>query len=520
MKTGAVIIRLVAVVFLGLVGSSFAANHYICPGAAGSANGTEWTDAYTGIGTAQGNINPASMVRGDTYYVANGQITPAASQTTFGAAESGTNVITIQKAVDGANGTNTGWTNGGTGACNSSQAAFGPMWITTSYWTFNGVTRSTSTGEPWVDWRNHSSYGFYINNNNGSNQAVIGGGGAAGGGGAVVGGNQSTNTPVKNITMQYFEINGSHNGGGGCDLNASGGQFDSGVYFSGGQSGGDYFGFYYIHDVGIGATILVDGLGTGIGSGTTIEYGWNQNTCYTHANHSEMFNFRAWNNSTANGLIARYNFLENAMGTAYIATPCGCSDIQPANWEIYGNVLFYNASESYAGAAGAGDGWLSIWNFSNFGGYLKVYNNTIASIDQPGGACHHDWGGFSGATMGTVDFKNNTYYNCVENIAPASCPGTCSSYSDTYNSYFDMNETNDPDKNAQISQTAPFGNVGQSAGQDNFTLLANTTMWYSLASPYNVDMAGTTRTSSRGAYQFGSSATPPNPPTGLTAAVQ
>ena len=83
-------------------------------------------------------------------------------------------------------------------------------------------------------------------------------------------------------------------------------------------------------------------------------------------------------NSTANGLIARYNFLENAMGTAYIATPCGCSDIQPANWEIYGNVLFYNASESYAGAAGAGDGWLSIWNFSNFGGYLKVYNNTIA----------------------------------------------------------------------------------------------------------------------------------------------
>ena len=100
---------------------------------------------------------------------------------------------------------------------------------------------------------------------------------------------------------------------------------------------------------------------------------------------------------------------------------------------------------------GNGDGWLSIWNFGTyrFGGYLYAFNNTISSIDQSGqgvsgqgGSCHHDWGGISGGSMGNVAFYNNLYYNCQENIAPSSCPGTCSSYVDDYNSYFNMTETN------------------------------------------------------------------------------
>ena len=115
---------------------AFAANHYICPGATGTHSGAEWTDAYTGIGSATGNINPASMTRGDTYYVANGQVTLAASTTNFSTADSGTSLITIQKATDANNGTSTGWTNGGTGTCNSSQALFGPMNFSSDYWTW------------------------------------------------------------------------------------------------------------------------------------------------------------------------------------------------------------------------------------------------------------------------------------------------------------------------------------------------------------------------------------------------
>ncbi len=379
MKTGTLTIHLLTVI-LGLTASSFAANHYICPGATGAASGADWTNAYTGIGTGLGQLNPASMVRGDTYYVANGQITSASNQTNFSAPGNGTASITIQKAVDGASGTNVGWTNGGTGACNSSQAVWGPILFTTDYWVWNGVTRSKATGTPSVDWRNHSSYGFYLNNNNGSNSPVVNNTGA------IAAGVPDTNTPVHNITLEYFEINGSHNGGSGCNLNGTAVDFDDGIHISGGQTSNIYIGYYYIHDVGVAATILVDGLGTGVGSGTTIEYGWNQNTCYTHTNHSEMFNFRAWNNSTANGLVVRYNYLENAMGTAYIATPWAVPDIQPGNWDIYGNVFFYNASEAYAGSQGAGDGAILLFNFNNFQGFFHFYNNTISSIDQPGGA--------------------------------------------------------------------------------------------------------------------------------------
>jgi hypothetical protein len=513
MKMRTVVIHLITV--LGLTVSGFAASHYICPGASGGTHsGAEWTDAYLGIGSGAGQINPGSMVRGDTYYVANGQITSASTQTTFGVADSGTSAITIIKAIDGANGTNTGWTNGGTGTCNSSQAGWGPILFTTDYWVFNGVTRSTATGNPWVDWRNHSSYGFYVNNNNGSNSPV------ANNTGAITGGVAGSSAPVNNITVKYFEVNGSHNGGSGCNINGTPVDFDDGVHISGGQSYNDYIGYYYIHDVGNASTILVDGLGTGVGAGTTIEYGWNQNTCYTHSSHSEMFNFRSWNNSKANGLIVRYNYLENNMGTAYIATPCGCSDIQPGNWDIYGNVFFYNAAESYSGSLGAGDGAILLFNFNNFEGFFHFYNNTISAIDQPGGACDVEISGNSGATMGTVAIYNNVFYHCLQiNVGPPPCPsGGCTSFTYDYQSYFGMTTSADTSAHKQVSATDPFTNVGQSSNQDDFSLALDSSTWTSLSSPYNIDMVGVKRTSSRGVYQFGSSA-PPSPPQNLAEVV-
>jgi hypothetical protein len=256
-------IHLFAVLALTL--SCFAADHYICPGATGAATGVDWNNAYTGIGGGAGQINPAAMIRGDVYYVANGQITPASKQTSFSVSDSGTSPITIQKAIDGANGTNVGWTNGGTGACNSSQAVFGPILFTTDYWTLNGVTRSTATGNTWVDWRNHSGYGFYVNNNNGSNAPVVNNTGA------IAGGVPGQNAPVHDLTLEYFEVNGSHNGGSGCNLSGNAVDFDAGIWISGGQTSNIYIGYYYIHDLGTSDAILVDGLGTGVNSGTTME---------------------------------------------------------------------------------------------------------------------------------------------------------------------------------------------------------------------------------------------------------
>jgi hypothetical protein len=86
-----------------------------------------------------------------------------------------------------------------------------------------------------------------------------------------------------------------------------------------------------------------------------------------------------------------------------------------------------------------------------------------------------------------------------------------------------MNETRDPDPNKQISPTNPFANVGQGANQNNFALTANTSAWFStnsMMSGNNTDLAGNTRSSSRGALQFSASGLPPAPPTGLSANVQ
>lgn len=82
---------------LCVVSSGSAANHYVRPGAGGSNNGNDWTNAYTAI--------PGALTRGDTYYLADG---------TYGAydfddANSGTTRITIKKATVADHGVGTGW---------------------------------------------------------------------------------------------------------------------------------------------------------------------------------------------------------------------------------------------------------------------------------------------------------------------------------------------------------------------------------------------------------------------------
>src|SRR5215470_3950389 len=56
----------------------WAANHYVRAGATGSGTGADWTNAFTDL--------PASLVRGDLYYVAAGTYKPHL----FGDSDSGT----------------------------------------------------------------------------------------------------------------------------------------------------------------------------------------------------------------------------------------------------------------------------------------------------------------------------------------------------------------------------------------------------------------------------------------------
>ena len=73
-----------------------AANHYVRAAATGNYNGNDWTNAYTAL--------PASLIRGDAYYIADGSY----GNLTLSSAV-GSGVITIKKAISSDHGTETGW---------------------------------------------------------------------------------------------------------------------------------------------------------------------------------------------------------------------------------------------------------------------------------------------------------------------------------------------------------------------------------------------------------------------------
>ena len=106
-----------------------AANHYIYSGATGTGNGSDWTNACTDF---TGSCAAGSLVRGDTYYVADGSY----AARTFSTPASLTSVITIKKATASDHGTETGWVSSygdgvATFACTIS--------FSTPYWRFDGV---------------------------------------------------------------------------------------------------------------------------------------------------------------------------------------------------------------------------------------------------------------------------------------------------------------------------------------------------------------------------------------------
>src|SRR5690348_14113000 len=100
---------------LVLAGCAFAACHVVNPANVTNGTGANWTDAAGGAF----NTIPATLVRGDTYYLADG-IYPIYVFTT---ADSTTTVITIKKAIASDHCADTGWN---TGTMGSGQAVFTP----------------------------------------------------------------------------------------------------------------------------------------------------------------------------------------------------------------------------------------------------------------------------------------------------------------------------------------------------------------------------------------------------------
>jgi hypothetical protein len=560
---------------------------YVRASASGAGTGTDWTNAYTSFGTGSGQLNPAAMVRGCTYYVGAGKYN-IGSVVTFSTPASGSSVITLQAPTSAVHGTNTGWSNSFVG-----QAVWSAWTIESDSWIFNGVYRGctgtlvagcSGTGFPATDWR--TGYGFKLYNNNGSGVPIATQ--ATGGSSAINMGPDSTTT--SNVTIEYTEIEGSGD--------VTGTYIDEAIFSYGGNPLNNVFYQYnWMHDTGASG-MKVQGPTSGSAT-TTIEYNWIQNTQSSPANHGEGIALAGVSSGTQIVHLA-YNYFENIEGTGNIGTPdcAGCA----GSWYIYGNVFFSNVSEwhgsqdplyspliavtasgttstytgtfltppegttpakfvnSYlivkdasnaanngrflitaatptsvtvtnpgggvtaVGQAATGtvqDGLSSYWMqyFSTGLTEVALWNNTVYSLaplgaDQNGGAdCDITNGG--GGNIANLYVQNNLYVNCAAANIDAPSSGTLTR---NHNSYFDVATVSDTGTGLQIvPNLIPFVSVSAS----NFVLTEDTMEWTPLGPPYDLDLLGNARTSSRGALQFGGTPTSgaPAPPSDLTAVV-
>jgi hypothetical protein len=489
-------------------GCDGAGNCYVRAGAAGAGNGSSWTNAYTGFGSGAGKVNPASMMRGVTYWVAAGNY----GGVTFSTPDSGTSVITLESPTTSNHGPASDWNPSFAG-----QALFGESTISTDYWTFNGQTRG-------ADWQSGYNLKFW-NQSDASGAAIL---------------LNVANT--SHITFQYVELEGTGAGfpnnnstADKCTSNNCGVWADNAIYTGSNHTDNLYVGYSYAHHTG-NTQFQMNGA---VNNTATWEYSWvSYNHTGQNGQHDEAYSLYGSN------ITIRYNVFQNICSTAIITT-AGGGNPSLSNWDIYGNLFFWDATyAAFNGQYQLGTIDNGIVDFlgETMSGYVHFYNNTIAgfnnSVATMNGsafATNAVGGVGQGYNLGTpsISIYNNLWWNSAlptGDYSDYNPPG--SSRTEDYDSFYQGSVpaaawTYVTEAHGQVfaNSTDPFVNSGANmiAGFA-LTTSAESAMsaGITLASPYDVDMLGVPRASNgkwdRGALQFGSF-TGPQPPTGLAAVV-
>lgn len=358
-----------------LAGYASAATHYIRDGGTASTAGA---GSCTGWATANAcDQLPATLVRGDTYCVADGTYPGR----TIDTAESSTTLITIRKAVhgDGTCDQGANWVS----TYGDGQAEFtSGILIGSSYWTIDGAVRNETT------WR--SGYGFRFT--------------------TIEANSSFTSTCPDSITFRYIDA------GGPAGATLTGSEPDTAIQascFIGGQLNNNWtIHRSFLHNIAHFATVLYSSM-----DGALIEY--------------TMF-ADGWGKEAVRGqfvsknIIIRYNRFEDACGTA---SPDACTaDI--AMWsgdnagdhdgnEVYGNTFYQSNTNGHnlnTGASivigGNGSSWVGA-GASN----TKIYNNSFTGFHNTGQHGHILINGGS-----NNECRNNLWFN-VDNPT-ASCTTT------------------------------------------------------------------------------------------------
>lgn len=449
---------LLLVCALAIPSASFAANHFVRAGATGDGSGSDWTNAYTRL--------PATLLRGDTYYLAVGTYPPF----TFNTPESAATLITIKKATVADHGTNVGWLDTyGAGQAIFTSAPNSVFSIQTGYLTIDGQSRTSLSSGHGIKLDGSGCTGSFCWDLN------LGSG-------------------VSNITARYIEIQGT--GDAGTDIHV-----DENIRALNAQN--FTMQYLYIHDSS------TDPVLTGSSNNLTLEYSLIAHNRSTPINHGE-----GWADQGSSNITIRYNVWRDIEGTAFIDVLCrGTCGAIANNWNIYGNVFTYTQGNLF-NRTGVGDGIIACINGESCSNW-NVYNNTVINIPigNAGMMCNT-----CAAGSGNRIVENNLWFG---NLVPVSMNlGTTQNYN-TYLNTSDLRFTLSPNDTSAIGVASPF--VDWVNG--NFHLLAATAAGIALPAPFNADPDGTIRGADgvwdRGAYEFATgTATGPTPPQNLRAVVQ
>lgn len=328
------------ILLLLLTSPAMAADHYINAAVSGgSDDGSDWTNAWETL--------PATLTRGDTYWIADGTY---AAYTFNDAASAGKKIYIRHANADSCSGV-AGWAAGfGDGT-----ATFGTLTFTTANWVFDGISRG-------ADWK--TDYGFKVDAN--ESPAVKG---------IIV--------SADSVTVQYTEIEGN----GPDDL---GDPSNDGIYAVGANKALT-FRYMYIHDIGK-APFSMSGIDNSL-----VEYCMvARNESYTDQHSEGVILYD--NDGECDNNIFRYNIWEDIEGTGVIVVGNG------EGCEFYGNLIYWTAAYPNEGQAGSyiGNGAITSWETQTHSN-CKYYNNTII-IPPTGGwnfACTN-----RGAGTGNVAYNN------------------------------------------------------------------------------------------------------------------
>jgi hypothetical protein len=432
-----------------------AADVYIRDGASGS--GADWGDALDDL--------PATLVRGNTYWLADGSY----ASKTFSTALSGTSRITIKKATAGSHGTETGWVAG----YGDGQATFGyPLTFTTGYFTIDGQTGIGADA---------ASYGFALSKRDTatspSNLVQIG-------------------TGTQTIAGLEFRYIAAVNWENNADIEKI-------AWNQSGQATVTNITWSHIYTRYCQNSIKLLGVQT-----ATIEHLVAEDPFSSAAHHGEVINIRSLFSQPSREITVRYCEIRSWVGTGCVVFNNATSnDYAGDGVYIYGNVF------GPCGDASGGNGYIT----STSGAYatdVYVYNNSLCGddgVNPPWLAMRNSTGGVGSNLVA----RNNVLFNLDASVVNAGA----ATWDKDYNAYFSCSDV--PTETNGLTATGnPFVDsanwdlrlVGGSSAIDAGTPLGAT---------YATDSAGNTRGADGdwdiGALEYQSGAAAPDAPT-LTSA--